>query len=81
MYDFVDEHGILVHKYGPHTFHSKKKELYDYMCKFAEWNEYHLTCGTEIDGVCTHTSFNYQTVDDVYSSKDAEELIKRWGSY
>lgn len=25
MHDYVDEHGILVHKYGPHTFHTKIK--------------------------------------------------------
>ena len=29
MYDFVDEHGILVHKYGPHTFHTNNKDLFD----------------------------------------------------
>ena len=27
MYDYKNEDGILVHKYGPHTFHTKKKEL------------------------------------------------------
>lgn len=74
MYDYVDEHGILVHKYGPHTFHTKKKELYDYMCKFAEWDEYYLTCGAEIDGITTPTPFNYKTIDDFYSKEDAEVL-------
>ena len=76
MYDYVDEHGILVHKYGPHTFHTKKKELYDYMCKYAEWDEYHLTCGAEIDGITTPTPFNYKTIDDFYS-KDQANLIKK----
>lgn len=76
MYDYVDEHGILVHKYGPHTFHTKKKVLYDYMCKYAEWDEYHLTCGAEIDGITTPTPFNYKTIDDFYS-KDQATLIKK----
>ena len=53
MYDHVDEHGILVHNYGPHTFHTKEKELFDYMCKYGEWDEYHLTCGADINGICT----------------------------
>lgn len=75
MYDFVDEHGILVHKYGPHTFHTKKKELYDYICKYGEWDEYHLTCGAEINGICTPTPFNYQTIDDFYSQEKAR-IIK-----
>lgn len=76
MYDHVDEYGILVHNYGPHTFHTKKKELFDYMCKFGEWDEYHLTCGAEINDICTPTPFNYQTIDDFYSKEDAEKLKK-----
>lgn len=74
MYDYVDEHGFLVQKYGPHTFHTKKKELYDYMCHFEEWEEYKLTCGAFIDGKCTPTPFNFQTIDDFYSKSEAEEL-------
>ena len=31
MYDYVDEHGFLVQKYGPHTFHTKEKRLFDFM--------------------------------------------------
>lgn len=33
MYDYVDERGFLVQKYGPHAFHTTKKELYDYICR------------------------------------------------
>ncbi len=43
MYDYKNEAGILVHKYGPHTFHTKKKELADYMRRFTGWEEYKLT--------------------------------------
>lgn len=76
MYDYVDEYGILVHKYGPHTFHTKKKNLYDYMCKYEEWDEFHLTCGAEINGICTPTPFNYQTIDDFYGEHEAINLKK-----
>lgn len=27
MYDYVDEHGFLVQKYGPHTFHTRKRSF------------------------------------------------------
>lgn len=74
MYDYTDERGLLVQKYGPHAFHTTKKELYDYMCRFEEWNEYKLTCGAFIDGKCTPTPFNFQTIDDFYSPNEAEEL-------
>lgn len=74
MYDYTDDHDILVQKYGPHTFHTKKKELYDYMLKFEEWEDYKLTCGAFIDGKCTPTPFNFQTIDDYYSPEKAAEL-------
>ena len=74
MYDYTDEHGILVQKYGPHTFHTKKKHLYDYMCQYENWKEYKLTCMAEIDGKATPTPFNFQTIDDFYSAEQAKEL-------
>jgi UDP-galactopyranose mutase len=76
MYDHVDEHGIRVHDYGPHTFHTKKKELFDYMCCYSEWDDYKLTCGAEINGICTPTPFNFQTIDDFYDKQRAERLKK-----
>ena len=77
MYDYVDKHGILVHKYGPHTFHTNKKELFDYICRFCEWDNFKLTCGAEMDGICTPTPFNFQTIDDFYSVEDAAILKTR----
>ncbi len=37
MYDYIDEHGILVHKYGPYTFHTYSIEIYQYIQRFGEW--------------------------------------------
>lgn len=77
MFDYVDEHGILVHKYGPHTFHTCKDELFDFMSKYGEWTEYHLTCGAEINGHCVPTPFNFETVDTFFDKDKASELKKR----
>lgn len=74
MYDYRDGHGILVQKYGPHTFHTKEKRLYDYMCRFSDWQDYRLTCGAEIDGKFTPTPFNFQTIDDFYPPEEAVNL-------
>lgn len=76
MFDYTDEYGMLVQKYGPHTFHTRKRELYDYMLRFEEWEDYKLTCGAFIDGKCTPTPFNFQTIDDYYSPEDSAELKK-----
>ena len=74
MYDYVDEHGILVHQYGPHTFHTTKEYLFKYMTQFAEWVPYKLTCMAEINGKFTPTPFNFQTIDDYYEANDGTYL-------
>ena len=77
MYDYVDEHGFLVQKYGPHTFHTKKKELYDYMCRFEQWQDYKLTCGAVWDGKYTPTPFNFTTIDTFFPKEKAERLKEK----
>lgn len=77
MYDYKDGHNILVQKYGPHTFHTKEKDLYDYVCKYGEWQPYQLKCMAVIDGKATPTPFNYKTIDDFYSKNEAEDLKAR----
>lgn len=76
MYDYVDVHGVLVHKYGPHIFHTNKKYLLEYMYKYGDWQPYILRCGTEMLGQLTPTPFNYKTIDQFYTRKKAEILKK-----
>ena len=77
MYDYIDEHGFLVQKYGPHTFHTQKPELFDYICRFEQWKSYYLTCGAVWDGRYTPTPFNFTTIDTFYSSEEAEQLKRK----
>ena len=75
MYDHVDQHGFLVQKYGPHTFHTKQKHLFDYMCQYESWEDYKLTCGAVWDKTYTPTPFNFTTIDTFYA-KDQVALLK-----
>lgn len=77
MYDYYDEHGFLVQKYGPHTFHTKEKALYDYMCQYEDWQEYKLTCGAVWEEKYTPTPFNFTTIDTFYPKEKAEVLKAR----
>ena len=36
-YDVLDEHGILIHNYGPHIFHTGIEEVYQYLSRFTDW--------------------------------------------
>ena len=39
-YDYFDENGICIHKYGPHIFRTDDKSIYDYLSQFTEWYDY-----------------------------------------
>ena len=36
-YDCYDDSGILIHRYGPHIFHTNSKEVFDYLSRFTTW--------------------------------------------
>ena len=74
MYDYIDAHGIRVHQYGPHIFHTNSDDIFDYMCKFGDWIPYKLVCGAVIDGICTPTAFNFKTIDLFYPEEKAAEI-------
>jgi len=84
MYDYVDQHGFLVQQYGPHAFHTTKKELYDFVCQYEEWQEYHLKCGANWEGKSTPTPFNFSTIDTFYDREKAcilkEKIKARFGN-
>jgi UDP-galactopyranose mutase len=39
-YDHRDEAGILVHKYGPHIFHTNSEDVFVYLSRFTAWHPY-----------------------------------------
>lgn len=77
MYDYKDPYGIRVHKYGPHIFHTMNKKIYEYVCRFGQWEPFKLICGAVIDGICTPTAFNFKTIDQFYPEKEAESIKKQ----
>lgn len=40
-YDYVNEHGIRVHRYGPHIFHTSNPEVMTWLQRFSDWTEYY----------------------------------------
>ena len=39
-YDCLDEAGVLIHKYGPHIFHTNNKAVFDFLSRFTQWRRY-----------------------------------------
>lgn len=74
MFDYKDEHGFLVQKYGPHAFHTVKKPLYDFIHRYEEWEDFKLTCGAVINGISTPSPFNFRTIDDFFTAERSAEI-------
>lgn len=50
-YDYVDEDGFRIHKYGPHLFHTNNDEVFDWLSRFTDWESYeHKVKGLLSDG-------------------------------
>lgn len=49
-YDLYNDDGILIHKYGPHIFHTQQKEVFDYLSQFTKWNLYQHRVLAFVDG-------------------------------
>src|SRR3954449_1446768 len=49
-YDCYNDAGILIHKYGPHIFHTNSQEVFDYLSRFTDWRQYEHKVLAHVDG-------------------------------
>lgn len=75
IYDYKNEDGILIQKYGPHSFHSNIDEVIEFVTKYCGFNEYHIKCQVSMEGKVTPSPFNFKTIDQFYN-KDYAEMLK-----
>jgi len=68
---------ILIHKYGPHLFHTDEKQVWDYLNNFGEWDIYHHRVLAFIDGKKVPIPFNFNTLYEVFSNELAKRLEKK----
>jgi UDP-galactopyranose mutase len=68
-YDHYDAAGILVHKYGPHIFHTNSREVLDYLSQFTEWRPYQHRVLASVDGQLVPIPINLNTINAMYGTK------------
>jgi UDP-galactopyranose mutase len=65
-YDEPDAHGVLVHRYGPHIFHTNGERIFQYLSRFTAWHEYeHRVLGV-VDGRRYPFPINRDTLNQLY---------------
>jgi UDP-galactopyranose mutase len=67
-YDHYDDHGILVHRYGPHIFHTNSAAIFDYLSGFSEFRPYEHRVLASVDGQLVPIPINLDTVNRLYGT-------------
>ncbi|MBW8782365.1 MAG: UDP-galactopyranose mutase [Verrucomicrobia bacterium] len=65
-YDCHDEAGVLIHKYGPHIFHTNSAEIFDYLSQFTAWRPYQHRVRAWVDGRLVPIPINLDTLNELY---------------
>jgi UDP-galactopyranose mutase len=78
-YDHYDNSGVLVHKYGPHIFHTNSREVFEYLSRFTEWRSYEHRVLASVDGQLVPIPINLDTINKLYglslTSFQVEEFL------
>ena len=75
MYDYIDENGILIHKYGPHLFHTNLENVYNYLKGFGEWFFYEHRVLGKVNGKIVPIPFNITSIEKSFDKEKADKLI------
>ena len=65
-YDHYNEDGILIHKYGPHIFHTNSSDVFEYLSQFTKWRAYEHRVLASVDGKLVPIPINLDTVNMLY---------------
>jgi UDP-galactopyranose mutase len=81
-FDEFDEHGILVHRYGPHIFHTNSKEVFDYLSLFTKWIPYEHKVLAKIGNELYPIPINRLTINKLYNlnlktEKEVEDYFEK----
>ncbi len=79
-YDHYNSAGVLVHRYGPHIFHTNSEQVFQYLSQFTAWRSYEHRVLASVDGKLVPVPINLDTVNLLYdlklnSEKEVEEFF------
>jgi UDP-galactopyranose mutase len=68
-YDCYDDAGLLIHRYGPHIFHTNSREVFEYLSGFTKWRPYEHRVRASVDGQLVPIPINLDTINQLYGLK------------
>ncbi|WRP13731.1 UDP-galactopyranose mutase [Geochorda subterranea] len=76
-FDYYNEHGHLVHKYGPHVFHTNSREVWEYLSQFTEWRPYYHRVVAVVQGKQVPLPFNLESLQQLFPARLANIFERR----
>lgn len=67
--DFTDPTGILVHRYGPHIFHTNNRQVFQFLSRFTHWNGYIHRVAAKVHGNLLPVPFNLQALQMAFGTQ------------
>lgn len=77
-YDFYNEDGVLIHKYGPHIFHTNSRTIIDYLGQFTAWRPYEHRVLASVDGQLLPIPINLNTINQLYGLNLCSEGVGKF---
>jgi UDP-galactopyranose mutase len=77
-YDHLDAAGLLIHRYGPHIFHTNSERIFQHLSKFTEWRPYEHRVLAKVDGKLVPIPINLDTVNALYGLELTSEELVDW---
>ena len=76
-HDYYDEHGVLVHGYGPHYFRTNSQKVLDYLSRFTEWRPAQYRILSHVDGELWPFPINLNTFEKLLGRPSTPEEMRR----
>ncbi len=77
-FDFYNEDGLLVHRYGPHIFHTNSAKVFDYLSRFTAWRPYEHRVKSSVDGQLVPMPINLDTLNTLYGLKMSSGEVEQF---
>jgi UDP-galactopyranose mutase len=82
-HDYLDEAGVLIHRYGPHLFHTNSQRVWEYLSRFTSWRPYEHRVQASVEGNHVPVPFNLTSLQMLFPADRAaaltQALLARYG--
>ncbi len=83
-YDHLDAAGVLIHRYGPHIFHTNSEQVFAHLSRFTEWRPYEHRVLAKVRSPATGQDMlvpmpiNLETINRLYGLSLTEDEVEGW---